>query len=491
MASYWYERRGGLIRPSLPGHAMASSLISLGLAVGGRQTEAEPMAEMAMYRGRNVCGGLATWAQAHIFDAGGRVSEGISALSNFDGKVNYEGTGLLFFDCRLGGYGARFSLDREERGRGKSAALRLYEANFDRVLEYSGFATGQPWRKPLKRSPIAWVRPQPVDRPQRLTSGILQRWLGLGDSSSKKKEDQDDNESFEIVTLQDSTPSLHLDDSWVPSCEDVLTWLPPTPALVSDATLLLLRFTLNGTISPRNARWDKVRSAWRVLLDMHKEYGDDDPRRSTLAYFPLGCATASILFPPSETGADQCNFDRLAHGLHQMGKLLQLGDATLESEKTTAIRELIAERSPDFWLPVDGENNKDVQKEWRQVVIDLASAVDGGVLPDEDEEATQASSALCIPTHESKASFRFSAWDFEARPLLEHAICYAACKAGDVDSLSLARSICSMGVTLRPVSPEEWWRYSIVLGLLGDQVGSEDALQTSILTGGGQGARGS
>jgi hypothetical protein len=41
-------------------------------------------------------------------------------------------------------------------------------------------------------------------------------------------------------------------------------------------------------------------------------------------------------------------------------------------------------------------------------------------------------------------------------------------------------------VTLRPNSPEEWWRYSIVLGLLGDEVGSGTALEASINFGGGQ-----
>ena len=88
------------------------------------------------------------------------------------------------------------------------------------------------------------------------------------------------------------------------------------------------------------------------------------------------------------------------------------------------------------------------------------------------------------------AQLRFtSTWEMDGRPILEHAVVYAACKAGDITSLSLARSICSRGVSMRPNSPEEWWRYSIVLGLLGDQVGSEDALNTSINIGGGQGSR--
>ena len=47
------------------------------------------------------------------------MSEGISAMANFDGIVNYEGAGWMFFDCRLAGYGARFSLDREDGDGGR------------------------------------------------------------------------------------------------------------------------------------------------------------------------------------------------------------------------------------------------------------------------------------------------------------------------------------------------------------------------------------
>ena len=83
----------------------------------------------------------------------------------------------------------------------------------------------------------------------------------------------------------------------------------------------------------------------------------------------------------------------------------------------------------------------------------------------------------------------FQGWEFDVRPFLEHAVVYAACKCGDYESLSIARSICSRGVTLRPNSPEEWWRYSIVLGLLGDEKASEDALNASHSFGGGQGTK--
>jgi hypothetical protein len=160
-----------------------------------------------------------------------------------------------------------------------------------------------------------------------------------------------------------------------------------------------------------------------------------------------------------------------------MGEQLGLGaeakHGTTEQEQgSSAISEILAEREPDFWFPTGSE---DQQQEWKTIVAHLASALDG----DADETLGAAHAATC----------RLRAWVFEARPILEHAIVYACCKSGDTESLCLARSICGQGVSLRPNSPEEWWRYSIVLGLLGDEVASEDALNLSINVGAGQGAR--
>jgi hypothetical protein len=445
---------------------MVASLMALGFAVGGKIEEAEYTADRAMNKGRKICGALATWAQCHIFDAKGRVAEGISALSNFDGIRNYEGAGFLFFDCRLSGYGARFSLDREERGRGKSSALRLYEDNFERVLTYSGFSEGQHWRQPLQRAPLAWKESKNIaiegGSPKR---SFFDNILGRNDVDPKEKLD------YDLIIQQVNYPSTKF-DGWEPAAEDVLTWLPPTPQFLSDATLLCLRFTLNGTISNRNARWDNIRNAWASMLDIHREHGSTQ----NLSFCPLACVTASILFPPEETGGANIGTGRLAEGLYKMGELLKLGNPESDEEKQTAVRERIAERSPNFWFP----SNDQEKQEWKKVVDHISSAIDGldCLENSTDEESWRANPSL-----------RFRAWDFEARPLLEHAVVYSACKSGDIDCLCLARSICSHGVTIRCNSPEEWWRYSIVLGLLGDEVGSEDALNNSINLGGGQGAR--
>jgi hypothetical protein len=468
VAAYWHERRGGLIRPSLPGHSIAESLIALGFAVNGRHEEAELMATQAMKRGRKVCGGLATWVQAYVFDAGGRTAEGISALANGDGIANYEGCGLLFFESHLGGYGARFALDREERGRGKSQALRLYEANFERVLHYSGFGEGRPWKTPQQKAPLGWIKQTPIgsgdDSASKDKGSFLQNLFSATNKNANEEE-------YEIILKGENSPSRKV-EGWEPTCEDVLTWIPPTPKLLSDATLLLWRFTLNGTMSAKNGRWENMRNAWIALIDIERKHRDSPP----LQFCPIASLASSMLVDPADTGAEYVGNGRLARGLYKMGTLLKLGRTTDGPVESTAIREPIAERDPEFWLPV----NSELQKEWKDVVDSLTSALDGYIYPSDEEDSL----ANVMDTNN-----RLEAWDFEARPILEHAIVYASCKAGDIESLSVARSICSQGVTLRASSPEEWWRYSIVLGLLGDEIASEDALYTSINVGGGQGSR--
>ena len=472
VAAYWYERRGGWITPSIPGHAMISSLIALGLAVDGRREDAEPLADQSMRKGRKFCGALATWAYAHIHDASGRVAEGISALANHDGMVNYEGAGLLFFDCRLSGYGSRFALDREERGRGKSPALRLYESNTERVLNYSGFGRDQAWTRPMIRAPLGWNEPTRIgsgkedqeDRSERASF-----WAGMFEGGGLKSSEK---QEFEIILKGGELPSTKL-ENWNPTCEDVLTWLPPTPLLLTESTLMLLRLTLNGTISNKDERWNTMYNSWKTLLSVHKKHNSD---AGFLEFSPLIYLSASILLDPDELqGLGSSGATRFARGLNNLGNLVQLGIDKDPAEDTSAVTEIVAERSPKFWLPVDeAERN-----EWKQVVEDLQSGLDGM----NDGFNLSTSDVHYDP------STRIDGWTFDLRPMLEHAIVYACCKAGDIDSLALARSICSQGITLRPSSPEEWWRYSIVIGLLGDEKASEDALNMSINVGGGQGAR--
>jgi hypothetical protein len=458
----------------------------LGLAVGGRNAEAEQLAIYAMDSGKKVCGGIGTWALAHIYDAEGRTAEGISACANSDGSVHFEECGLLFFDSILYGYGVRFALDREERGRGRSKALRLYDNNYERVLEYSGFSQGQAWQKPSRKAPFGWRSSSFKGGANKPESFMNMLFRDGGDK--RKASDETETVDGQVMLKDKSLPSLKK-ENWVPSCEDVLTWLPPTPQLLTDATLLLLRLTLNGTISSRNYRWEGIRNAWSVMLDLQGRYGGD---HATFEFYPLASVAASLMASPQQTGSISGAAGRLARGLNKMGDLLNLGDihASVSDEDkdldegeskslTTALfREIVADKEPDFWLPVTAESQKE---DWQGVLNLLSSGIDGVYNPVNDGD---------IDMEVAELSTGFESWEFDARPVFEHAVVYAACKCGDQESLSLARSICSRGVTLRPNSPEEWWRYSIVLGLLGDEVASEDALQASVAFGGSQGARG-
>ena len=474
VASYWNERQGGFIQPSIPGYNIACSWQAVGLAVGGRREEAEQIAERTLSKDKRNTGAITTWALAHIFDAEGRVAEGISYLANHDGIVNYEGAGMLFFDCRLSCYGALYSIDREQRGRGRSAALRLYDRNFERVLEYSGFSQGKAWTRPQRKAPIAWVQ-RANDGENSKTANFFKNLLGGGKQKGKEQKKLDNNTETQIIVRETLPPSLDF-DTWDPSCEDVLTWLPPTPPLLTEATLLMFRLTLNGTLSTKDYRWDSLRNSWNTLLNLQR---DGHGNRHSFEHFPLASLAASILLPVEDTGGDQIGNGRMAAGLNLIGEMLNLGNLALddkEEEDDKDVELIIADIEPDFWLPAKDS----LREEWKEIVKHLAAALDGiEAHPSGSEEDEKVNRAL-----------RFESWDFLSRPVVEHAICYAACRAGDTESLSYARAISSQGVTLRRMSPEEWWRYSIILGLLGDQIASENALAMAVNVGSGQGQRG-
>ena len=509
VAAYWNERKGGMIRPSIPGYNTVAAAIAVGLAVGGRRSEAEPLAEAVRGKGEKLAGGMAAWALAHVFDAEGRTAEGISACANLDGMVHYEACGFLMFDAVLAGYGVRFALDREERGRGRSPALRLYDSNYEGILEGSGFSRGILHDEPHRRAPIGWRRSE-FEKSNRAQSFMAE--VFAEEQKKKAAEDEDRSKEDSLVDSDNVDNVFNVSDvmnissslqtkNWEPSMEDVLCWLPPSPQFLSDATLLMLRFTLNGTISCSNYRWDNLRNAWSVYFQIihryekdRKEYHKDQASR--LEFYPLACVAASLVAEPWVIGELSGSAGRLQSGLHKMGKLLNLGrmkspvDANDEKEETNdgnddnknllstiLFKEIVADEEPDFWLPSIEDTNRE---EWKTVLKFLSSAIDGIFDPTGEGDHDIMKATL---------DEGFQGWEFDVRPFLEHAVVYAACKCGDYESLSIARSICSRGVTLRPNSPEEWWRYSIVLGLLGDEKASEDALNASHSFGGGQGTK--
>eukprot|EP00978_Attheya_sp_CCMP212_P029052 scaffold101972_cov38-Attheya_sp.AAC.1 len=76
---------------------------------------------------RITAGGVASWALAHVYGAEGRTSEGLSMLATYNGAQHYEGTGFLYMEARLAGYGARFYADRSNH----LSALHLYDTSFE------------------------------------------------------------------------------------------------------------------------------------------------------------------------------------------------------------------------------------------------------------------------------------------------------------------------------------------------------------------------
>lgn len=403
----------------MPGYALVLSWIALGFAAGGRFPEAERLAERALSQDAKGCGAVATWALTHVYDAEGRTAEAISRTCG-DFAHHYEGSGLLFFDGRLRGYGARFSLDREGLGEGRSS-LRVYDANFDRVLQYSGYAHGRPWGKPQRRAPKATSLVQSAEQSAKSFFG---RVLGGIHEESQ----------YEMAGPGASGPARAM-----LAIEDVLAWMPPTPQLLVDATQLLLRLTLNGSVLPDDRRWKELTNAWNVMLTLDRPNADEGDKGADYGNLaPLGAAMASLVCPSTALTQTKGRVMQLSKALSLFGELLRSESSNGDSQPT--------DKKTEAWI---------------SVIKELSEAMTGV-----DE---------------------FDGWDMELRPIFDQVICYAACKTDDHASLCIARSICSQGVSLRPNCPEEWFRYSVVLEHLGDNVAGADARAASISLGLGEG----
>ena len=420
VSSYWAERKNVMF-----GHSLGTALIGLGLAVGGQTMQSEFLVEAKLSLDLQGVGGVAAFALANIYDQEGRVSEGISWLAGYDGVRMYEDCGFLFFNSKLGGYGSRFSLDRE--GDRVVKALRLYDTNFDPVLEYSGYGAGKPLDKPQMRSP--------KKRAEMVTEQAQSIFAAVFGRSKSKETDASSTSTEAQSTESKETKSNNADGV---SIVDALTFLPPTPQFLADATLTLLRLTLNGSVDPDSKRWRQLKTAWGVLLD---RLGDTK--------LPDGIAmTACIMFDPADVPCD-ADIDgdedllEVKTGLWSMGSLLGIGTDSIPDEK-------------------EGES-----AEWKIIVNQLSKASD--------------------PRSKSYRLQRGLLWAIDAKPLFEHSVCFAALMAEDYESLCKARSVCSNGVTVRQNSPDEWWRYSLILDKLGDESAARDARQASLGFGAGEG----
>ena len=154
MGAYWKERSRRSItgQTAILGHSLGSSLIAVGLALGGRYKDAEMLAESSLKSDKDASSGVAVWALSIAYDAEGRVSEGNSLLSGFDGTQLYDDCGFLFFNSKLGGDGARFALDRDGAYADRTA-IRLYDNHFEWVLDYSGY-------KDAESAPLFKMKPE-------------------------------------------------------------------------------------------------------------------------------------------------------------------------------------------------------------------------------------------------------------------------------------------------------------------------------------------
>jgi hypothetical protein len=420
-AAYWQERRSAIV-----GSHIGLGIICVGLAAGGRWPEAERMTIQALHHGGGVmAGGTTTWALAHVMDAEGRVSEGISLLAGNEGMEVSEGSGLLFFGSRLAGYGARYVLDREEE-RGRTITTRIYNEYFGSILDYSGYAEKRPWGRPQKLAPSTFG--------ESTTASVGSFFSGLFGGGPKVSPAREERPKFTTKYLDKDTEDVQPADvgtevgkvaTRAVSIEDVLCWLPPTPLLLSDATLTLFKQTLSQKVKPDDETWTNLKNAWLTMLSVNDT-----------SLPPNSAVIASLLCDPDSICGLDGHAVEFAKGLHSMGALMGLAQT--------------------------GQRNR--------------------VLSAEEKDQWKAVADLLV---EGAGSLGF--WELDLRLLTEKAVCHACLQAGDSQSLCTARAICSQSVTLRPNSPEEWMRYSKVLDALGDKIAAENARSASLSMGYGEG----
>ncbi len=466
VASYWNERgqRSPAGHTAMAGHSIGTALIANGYAVGGYLREAEQLAEKSLSRDASASG-IAASALGHVYYAEGRASEGASLFTGH-GTEYYETCGFLFFNSYMGALGSRFIMDRS----GASAdrvALRLYDESFARIIEYSGYHD--------IHSPGAIVRRVPSTRKRVLmetvsgaASSIFGRLFGSveateqngGRQNSLDDEETDDDDDMFNSIIQESEPR---------SLEDVLTWLPPTKNLMVDGTLLLFRLTVSGAVHSSDARWENLRTAWKKIIDTDLELSNEQEM-----------GQMSMLYSP----------------LVQIIPYLVLDEAFLDSRKaflndtsatdTVSAKIKSAAATMGSLMQIQGKNcheiESDAKKKWANVVYMLQEARSGWAFDNADSDA---------PFKQPKIALKpdLLGLDISLGSFIEHAICHAAVQSEGYESLCIARSLCSESVSLRSNSPENWYRYGVILEKLGDEENAADAFHASVSLGSGEGGQ--
>ena len=419
-STYWSERArnsgSGIL--NTPGYYLGSSMIALGFAVGNTGSSlqsAEGLGVAAQSNDAEMSGSVSAYALCNVYDAEGRSSEGQSTLIGSDGSQNVDGAGWMFFDSKLMGLGARFVLARDGM-RAPETALRLYDIAFRRVLSLH-----------LKTDGVI-LRKSPGNERTGMR-GIFNRLNPFHQNQSSI-----DNDSLTSEQQQEMQIANQIHEEYV--IEDVLTWLPPTLSLVTDATLLLLNLTVYGFVKADDLRWSELRKMWIKALSEEETstLSDNSFSLRSLQNRPLTYAACSLLLRDSDNASIhsyiQPNVNEI---LFEAGTALGLGNPIANTESKTSA-------------------------EWSKISQSLYSL---------------------YPVIRS--------WNSETRFLLERLICYVSCQTDDYNGICVARSLCSEAITLRSNSPDVWWRYSLVLDKLGDYDAAESARNTSYSLGKGEG----
>lgn len=432
VASYWNERgqRGASGQTAIRGHALGSSLISLGLALGGRIHAAEQLAELAISRDETGSAGVAAWALSHIYDVEGRSSEGTSTFTGH-GVQFFEPCGFLFFYARMHAAGATYAIDRSGATADR-VALRLYDESFGKVLDYSGYADDTS-KTPIRRKVPESQRKVLIESVSTSAASILKDLFGQ--NRDIELNETMNNENHEHV---DAFPDSMICNNESRSLEDVLTWLPPTPTLLSEATFLLFRLTTSGAVQPNDYRWKPLRNAWRRYS--HIEYCGD----SVMAHIAKALCESNH---GKDVENSRTTSTKLISAAKKIGQILSDSTGSCTTDAWTEVVKLLREVRTGFIVSDDEVTKLEPDIQYRN-------------LPN-------------IPL----------------RNFIEHAICYAAIMSNEDESICFARSICSESVILKSNSPESWHRYGTILNKLGDKENAADAFHASISLGSGEGAR--
>ena len=441
---------------SHPGQTIATSLLSVGLASSSssRASTAERLAETALSRDSDSVGGTAVWALAHVLASEGRSQEMVSRLATSDGVRLYESAGYLAFNTRMAGYGAISLLDTKRAGADRSAS-RLYDGSFGHILQYSGNNTDGFERGGEHVCLHEMNVPTSVkDDIKGAVGSIFSGWFSSKEDSTETKTQYEQRSS----TKERQVPEQR-------SVEAVLTWLPPSPILLTHATSLLLRLTLCDAISSSDKRWADIRAAWESTIK-NSNYSLTPDDQTSIEFTPLALLAASLLFDPEKLHLKTVppQLEIAMKSLHQLGQLMKFGQFEVH--------------------PATSKNDNTKPDEWRKVLTYISCAID----PARWEMPAGMLSTTYLPPTDNLATKYHIGWDFDTRQLLEYALCHAAIEAGDYESLCLAKAICSEGATLRSNCPEMWYRYAIIMEKLGDDVAAENARSASVSFGGGEGS---